>query len=87
MLYNQFWRGTLKKAKEAFSSHLPKGELTLLIEGQEISLVEPPSDRQLEHELSALISNGHSLSSVILLLNCADSNSFCQILIVFNMGI
>ena len=39
--------------------------MTLLIEGKEISVVENPSESQLENELGDLISKGHSLSMVI----------------------
>lgn len=61
----QFWRGTLGEAKGAFSSHQPKGEITFLIEGKAICVVEAPSEAQLENELRELISKGHSLSSVM----------------------
>lgn len=43
----------------------PKGEITLLIEGKRESRVETPTESQLEEELRELISNGHSLSTVI----------------------
>lgn len=66
--FNQFWRGTLGEAKEIFSDHQPKGEITLLIEGKMNSLVEPPSESQLENELRDLISTGHSLSMVLTVL-------------------
>ncbi|XP_058106011.1 uncharacterized protein LOC131249342 isoform X3 [Magnolia sinica] len=61
-LHEQFWRGTLGEAKEAFSNQQPKGEITLLIEGKENSVDEVPSETQLEHDLRDLISNGQSLS-------------------------
>ncbi|KAK2971490.1 hypothetical protein RJ640_020896 [Escallonia rubra] len=61
----QFWRGSLGEAKEAFSSHQPKGEITFLIEGKAFSVVETPSESQLENELRELISNGHSLSTIV----------------------
>ncbi|KAK6136551.1 hypothetical protein DH2020_029711 [Rehmannia glutinosa] len=57
-----FWRGTLGEAKEVFSLHQPKGEITLLIEGMTISEGETLSESQLENELGELISQGHSLS-------------------------
>lgn len=60
----QFWRGTLGEAKEAFSSHQPKGEITVLVEGKAICVVETPSEDQLEKELRGLISAGHNLSMV-----------------------
>lgn len=62
---HQFWRGTLGEAKEVFSTHQPKGEITLLIEGNTKSTVETPSEGQLENELRNLISSGHSLSTVM----------------------
>ncbi|XP_048226673.1 ribosomal RNA small subunit methyltransferase I isoform X2 [Ricinus communis] len=61
-IHEEFWRGTLGEAKEAFADHQPKGEITLLIEGKINCLVETPSESQLEHDLGDLISNGHSLS-------------------------
>lgn len=53
------------EAKEVFSTHQPKGEITLLIEGNTKSTVETPSEGQLENELRNLISSGHSLSTVM----------------------
>lgn len=67
-LHEQFWRGTLGEAKEAFSTHQPKGEITLLIEGKTILAVETPSEYELENELSNLLSNGHSLSTAVKLV-------------------
>jgi 16S rRNA C1402 (ribose-2'-O) methylase RsmI len=60
----QFWRGTLGEANEAFATRLPKGEITLLIEGNSISADETPSDDFLEHELKEMMAEGHALSSV-----------------------
>lgn len=62
---HQFWRGTLADAKEVFSTYQPKGEITLLIEGKEKSIVEAPSECELENQLRDLISSGHSLSTVM----------------------
>ncbi|XP_010254693.1 PREDICTED: uncharacterized protein LOC104595599 isoform X2 [Nelumbo nucifera] len=62
-LHEEFWQGTLGEAKAAFSTHQPKGEITLLIEGKAKSIVEAPSEAQLECELRDLISHGHSLST------------------------
>jgi len=42
-----------------------KGELTILIQGQANSKVEPPSDIELESELRELIASGESLSTVV----------------------
>ncbi|GAY43018.1 hypothetical protein CUMW_071350 [Citrus unshiu] len=64
----QFWRGTLGEAKEAFSSHQPKGEITVLVEGKAICVVETPSEDQLEKELRGLISAGHNLSMAVKLV-------------------
>ncbi|KAL6511803.1 hypothetical protein OROGR_021400 [Orobanche gracilis] len=63
-----FWRGTLGEAKEAFSAHQPKGEITLLIGGITISEGETLSESQLENELGELISQGHSLSMAVKLV-------------------
>ncbi|KAG8377846.1 hypothetical protein BUALT_Bualt08G0076000 [Buddleja alternifolia] len=65
---DKFWRGTLGEAKEAFSAHQPKGEITLLIEGATVSEDETLSESQLENELRELISNGHSLSMAVKLV-------------------
>ncbi|KAA8528686.1 hypothetical protein F0562_036041 [Nyssa sinensis] len=66
-LHEEFWRGTLKEAKETYSTQQPKGEITLLIEGKAI-MVETPSESQLENELRELISRGHSLSEAVKLV-------------------
>jgi 16S rRNA (cytidine1402-2'-O)-methyltransferase len=65
MMPHQFWRGTLGDAKEVFSTHQPKGEITLLIEGTAKAIIEPPSECELENKLRDLISSGHSLSTVM----------------------
>ncbi|KAM3710717.1 hypothetical protein ACJW31_01G052300 [Castanea mollissima] len=64
-MHEEFWRGTLADAKEVFSTYQPKGEITLLIEGKEKSMVETPSECELENQLRDLISSGHSLSTVM----------------------
>jgi len=53
-----------------------KGELTILIQGQANSKVEPPSDIELESELRELISSGESLSTVVTSLHLRVFN-FC----------
>ncbi|OVA08721.1 Tetrapyrrole methylase [Macleaya cordata] len=68
-IHEEFWRGTLGEAKEAFSTHQPKGEITLLLEGKPSSIAEAPSEDQLENELRDLISNGHSLSMAVKLVS------------------
>ncbi|KAL8225800.1 hypothetical protein R6Q57_018357 [Mikania cordata] len=72
-MHEEFWRGTLREAKSAFVDHQPKGEITFLIEGKMISEVEMPSETQLENELKALMSNGHSLSTAVKLVAAGSS--------------
>ncbi|KAK9050585.1 hypothetical protein SSX86_030445 [Deinandra increscens subsp. villosa] len=72
-MHEEFWRGTLGDAKSAFSDRQPKGEITFLIEGKPISEAETPSETQLENELGALISNGHSLSTAVKLVAAGSS--------------
>lgn len=67
-MHEEFWRGTLGEAKEAFSSHQPRGEITVLVEGKAICVVETPSEDQLEKELRGLISAGHNLSMAVKLV-------------------
>ncbi|XP_021759906.1 uncharacterized protein LOC110724759, partial [Chenopodium quinoa] len=67
-IHEEFWRGTLQDAKEAFVSRKPKGEMTLLIEGKADCIDEAPPDSQIEDELKELISNGHSLSMAVKLV-------------------
>ncbi|CAN0906591.1 Ribosomal RNA small subunit methyltransferase I, partial [Linum grandiflorum] len=67
-LHEEFWRGTLREAKEAFNNRQVKGEITVLIEGNSNCLVETPSELQLEHELQDLISQGHCLSQAVKLV-------------------
>ncbi|KAI5402922.1 hypothetical protein KIW84_050498 [Lathyrus oleraceus] len=71
----QFWRGSLGEANHVFSTRLPKGELTILIEGQANSKAEPPSDTELENELRELIENGESLSTAVKLVTGRTSAS------------
>ncbi|CAO2835662.1 unnamed protein product [Amaranthus hypochondriacus] len=65
-IHEEFWRGTLHEAKEAFVSRKPRGEMTLLIEGKADCVDEVPLDSQIENELRELISSGHSLSMACL---------------------
>ncbi|XP_057728822.1 uncharacterized protein LOC130944497 [Arachis stenosperma] len=67
-LHEEFWRGTVREAKEVFLMRQPKGELTILIEGQTSSKVEPPSDSELEDELRELIASGETLSTAVKLI-------------------
>ncbi|CAA0821985.1 Tetrapyrrole (Corrin/Porphyrin) Methylases [Striga hermonthica] len=67
-MHEEFWRGTLGEAMEAFSTHQPKGEITMLIEGMTISEGQKLSESQLEKELGELISQGHSLSMAVKLV-------------------
>ncbi|KAL8059098.1 hypothetical protein ABFX02_03G064800 [Erythranthe guttata] len=72
-LYEEFWRGTIVEAIEAFSVRQPKGEITLLIEGATVVEDEILSDSQLENELGELISKGHSLSMAVKLVASGTS--------------
>ena len=54
----------MAEANKTFSSQNPKGEITVIIEGKVNFMAEVPSESQLEHDLRALISNGHSISTV-----------------------
>ncbi|KAJ0981642.1 hypothetical protein J5N97_009897 [Dioscorea zingiberensis] len=72
-IHEEFWRGSLGEATQKFSSQQPRGEITLLIEGKANSVVEIPSDSQIEHHLKVLISNGHSLSTAVKLVAEATS--------------
>ncbi|XP_073126727.1 uncharacterized protein [Henckelia pumila] len=67
-LHEEFWRGTLEEAKEVFSAHQPKGEITLMIEGNTNREAEVLTESQLENELGELISQGHSLSAAVKLV-------------------
>ncbi|XAR61718.1 16S rRNA (cytidine(1402)-2'-O)-methyltransferase [Bertholletia excelsa] len=67
-IHEEFWRGTLGEAKDMFSIHPPKGEITFLIEGKANCEVEIPSESQLENELRELIDKGHSLSRAVKLV-------------------
>ncbi|XP_057533359.1 uncharacterized protein LOC130811185 [Amaranthus tricolor] len=67
-IHEEFWRGTLHEAKEAFVSRKPRGEMTLLIEGKVDCVDEVPQDSQIENELRELISSGHSLSMAVKLV-------------------
>ncbi|XP_020423858.1 uncharacterized protein LOC18793762 isoform X2 [Prunus persica] len=67
-VHEEFWRGTLGEAEEVFSTRTPRGEITVLVERKENSPVETPSESQLEDELRDLISNGHSLSTMDLIM-------------------
>ncbi|KAI3807337.1 hypothetical protein L1987_23263 [Smallanthus sonchifolius] len=72
-MHEEFWRGTLGEAKSTLLDRQPKGEITFLIESKPICEAESPSETQLEDELRALISNGHSLSTALKLVAAGSS--------------
>lgn len=72
-MHEEFWRGTLAEAKTAFLDRQPKGEITFLIQGKPPCEIETPSETQLENELEALISNGHTLSTAVKLVAAGSS--------------
>ncbi|MQL81028.1 hypothetical protein Taro_013470, partial [Colocasia esculenta] len=63
-VHEEFWRGTLGLANKTFSTQQPKGELTVLIEGEKNAAPEIPTETELESRLRDFFSNGHSLSEV-----------------------
>ncbi|GMH17478.1 hypothetical protein Nepgr_019319 [Nepenthes gracilis] len=63
-IHEEFWRGTLGEAKEAFLVRKPKGEITVLIEGKANCVIETPLESQIEDELRELITGGNSISMV-----------------------
>ncbi|KAL9273118.1 Ribosomal RNA small subunit methyltransferase I-like protein [Drosera capensis] len=65
---DMFWRGTLREAKEAFLLRQPKGEITVLVEGNPDNEAESPPESQIEDELRSLITSGHSLSMAVKLV-------------------
>ncbi|KAL3640916.1 hypothetical protein CASFOL_015884 [Castilleja foliolosa] len=68
-MHEEFFRGTLEEAKDKYSAHQPKGEITLLIEGMKTPEGETLSESQLENELGELIiSQGLSLSMAVKLV-------------------
>ncbi|GAB2225136.1 hypothetical protein Droror1_Dr00005924 [Drosera rotundifolia] len=67
-IHEEFWRGTLREAKEAFLLRQPKGEITVLVEGNPDSETESPPESQIEDELRSLITSGHSLSMAVKLV-------------------
>ncbi|CAI9116816.1 OLC1v1018076C1 [Oldenlandia corymbosa var. corymbosa] len=64
-VHEEFWRGTIDEAKQAFSENQPKGEITFLVEGKAASAEETPSESQLEKDLGEMISKGYSLSEAV----------------------
>ncbi|XP_011621536.1 uncharacterized protein LOC18429277 isoform X2 [Amborella trichopoda] len=72
-VHEEFWRGTLGEAKDAFSSRQLKGEITLLIQGQSSLASDNKSEAEIEHELRELVSNGQSLSMAVKLVSQGSS--------------
>ncbi|CAN6439410.1 unnamed protein product [Victoria cruziana] len=64
-VHEEFWRGTIGEAKEAFSSYQPKGEITILVEGKRSCGAQVPSEAEIACELRELVSNGHSVSMAV----------------------
>ncbi|KAG5542385.1 hypothetical protein RHGRI_022052 [Rhododendron griersonianum] len=72
-IHEEFWRGTLGEAKEAFSTRQPKGEITFLIEGK-ANVDETPSESQLENELREVqIASCHQASPAVKLVASGTS--------------
>ncbi|MED6148972.1 hypothetical protein PIB30_057979 [Stylosanthes scabra] len=74
-LHEEFWRGTVREANEVFFMRKPKGEPTILIEGQTSYKAESPSDSEPEDELRELIASGESLSTAVKLVAGRTSTS------------
>ncbi|KAI5656106.1 hypothetical protein M9H77_24899 [Catharanthus roseus] len=72
-VHEDFWRGTIEEAKEAFSARQPKGEITFLIEGKAVCVDESPSESELENDLKELISKGCALSEAVKLVAAGTS--------------
>ncbi|EPS64059.1 hypothetical protein M569_10721 [Genlisea aurea] len=76
-LHEEFWRGSLGEAEEAFTGRQPKGEITVLIEGRAIDDGNDGgsvSEFELENELKELISKGHSLSAAVKIVSAGRTS-------------
>lgn len=60
-IHEQFWRGTVGEAVQAWQEQVPKGEITLVLGGN-TETVLPPSRQDLVAEVQALVDQGFSLS-------------------------
>ncbi|XP_027089852.2 uncharacterized protein [Coffea arabica] len=72
-VHEEFWRGTVKEAQEAFLTNQPKGEITFIIEGKTTCVDEIPSESELENDLREMISKGNSLSEAVKLVAAGTS--------------
>ena len=63
----QFWRGTLEQAQKEFEERIPRGEMTLVIEGLSESAANEllPSEEDVTLELRTLLDAGVSPSEVL----------------------
>ncbi|WOL17571.1 hypothetical protein Cni_G26364 [Canna indica] len=72
-IHEEFRRGTLGEASKLYSTQQPKGEMTVLIQGNTNVVDNVPSDDQLKLELNELINKGHSLSMAVKLVAVGTS--------------
>mmetsp|Transcript_8003 Transcript_8003/g.22935 ORF Transcript_8003/g.22935 Transcript_8003/m.22935 type:complete len:215 (+) Transcript_8003:978-1622(+) len=67
-IHEEFWRSTLEEAKEEFSNRLPRGEITLTIEGRHQDGTRQPlqllNSVTAEDRVAQLLSEGTSVSDV-----------------------
>ncbi|MCO5556138.1 hypothetical protein L7F22_009682 [Adiantum nelumboides] len=61
-VHEEFWRGTLEEAIAEFSSRVPRGEITLVIQGWQKDFLEEPTDGDIQLELERAVANGFSVS-------------------------
>jgi len=60
-LHEEIWRGTLAAARVYFAEHEPRGEFTLVVGGQPISVEEPGwTETRLRQEVDSGLANGES---------------------------
>ncbi|KAI5058289.1 hypothetical protein GOP47_0026459 [Adiantum capillus-veneris] len=61
-IHEEFWRGTLEEAVAEFSSRVPRGEITLVIQGWQKDYSQEPTDEDIQLELEKAMANGFSMS-------------------------
>lgn len=73
-LHEDFWYGTIKGAIASYQDHHPKGEFTIIIEGNKHQQIVELSETQIKEEIQKMIEKGMTKSEA-----CQELAKYCHL--------
>lgn len=73
-LHEDFWRGTLKEAIASYQQHNPKGEFTIIIEGNPEQEITELSPQEIREEVEKMMAKGMTKSEA-----CQELAKYCHL--------